>query len=213
MDSKRHFSQPPTSLARFHSSRGTHGLWMPRTEPTPIPPKGRMLFGWRSDVQQQRSSTRSHRITKPDNLIRQRLTQTLEILVDIPSCLRRDSVNGCLEGARSTFVLLLVSVEVVEDFFLFLHLLDPGTWSRDGTWMGYAKATKLWANALYHVPRTRSRGLGGAAKSVDTGEAVSNENRQHFILTIQFAKVHFSKARTAEVVFIPWKSTTTRELS
>lgn len=52
----------------------------------------------------------------------------------------------------------------------------------------------------------------GAANSVDTGEAVSNENRQHFILTAQFAEVHFSKAREAEVAVVRRKSTMMCEL-
>ncbi len=47
--------------------------------------------------------------------------------------------------------------------------------------MEYAEATKLRANALNHVPRNRQR---GAAKAVDTRRTISNENRQHSILTI-----------------------------
>ena len=162
MDSKRHFF-PASHFSRTHSilleAPMASGMGMPRTEPTPIPPKSRTLFGWRSGVQQQRSLTTHHRITKTDDLIRQRLTQTLEILADV---LRAYALVLWLSReCRRTFTPMLVFVEVVEDFFLFLHLLNPGTWSRHGTWMGNAEATKLWANALYHDPRNRSRGLGG----------------------------------------------------
>ena len=60
--------------------------------------------------------------------------------------------------------------EEVEDFFLFLRLLNPGTWSRDGTWMEQLNFR------LTPCPSFRETVNVGAAKAVDTRTTRSNED-------------------------------------
>ena len=78
----------------------------------------------------------------------------------------------------STIMSLLVSVDVVEDCFLFLHFLNPGTWSRHGTWMEHAEASKLRANVLYPCsakPFTWALWVQPSQRIPE--KPVSNENR------------------------------------